>query len=114
MSVRNLNVMRSADDVRSVADRLGSPMFSPSTMAFFGSRLLNFHARIDDDSGYIVTSDMSPSGRSYALWKYTVTRENWTRESDGYVEERDVISFDQVERYDSARDARKVGKELAQ
>ena len=114
MSVRNLNVMYSADDVRSVADHLGSPMFSPSTMAFFGSRLLNFHARIDDDNGYIVTSDRSPSGRSYALWKYTVTRENWTRESDGYVEERDVISFDQVERYDSARDARKVGKELAQ
>ena len=106
--------MHTADDVRSVADHLGSPMFSPKTMAFFKSRLLDFHARVDDDSGYVITSDMSPSGRSYALWKYAITRETWTRSGDDYEEKRDVINFDQVDRYDSAREARKVGKELVQ
>ena len=108
--LRNMKIMHTSEDVRSVADYLGSPMFSPDTMKFFKSKLLSFHARLDDDSGYIVTSDMSPSGRSYALWEYRITRETWKRECDGFMEERDTIEFDQVGRYGSAQLARRAGR----
>lgn len=52
-------MIRTATDVRRAANEAGSPFFSPATMRFFNSRLLNVFRALNDDGthGLFVTSD---------------------------------------------------------
>lgn len=54
-----MSKIRTAADVRTAANRLGSPYFSPDTMRFFNSRLLNVFRALNDDGtrGLFVTSE---------------------------------------------------------
>lgn len=96
-----LNCYNSAD-VRTTADRLGSPMFSADTMRWFGSRLSDFHLPGTlgtptpygnpggEQVGYIITSDRTSFGDAPRGWmprRYTISRD-----ADG----RDSITFDQI------------------
>lgn len=79
--------IHSAEDVRTTADRLGSHFFSPDTMAFFKSRLLNIHRALSHsdgtgtDTGLIVTSEQfvplygDPDPRTYTVRFYELTRD---------------------------------------
>ena len=52
-------MIRNASDIRRTADELRSPFFSPSTMRYFNSRLLNTFRPLNDDGtrGLFITSD---------------------------------------------------------
>ena len=69
-------MIRNATDIRRTADEMGSPFFSPQTMRFFNSRLLNIFRPLDDDgtSGLFVTSDRfdSDTPREYRVREYWV------------------------------------------
>lgn len=83
MTTRPFKRINSSEDVRRTADHLGSYFFTPDTMSFFKSRLLNTHRSLETsdgtgtDSGLFVTSERdSHSGtpRHYTVRKYEVTR----------------------------------------
>ena len=67
-------MIRNASDIRRTADEMGSPFFSPATMRYFNSRLLNiFHAlNADGTRGLFVTSDRfdSDTPREYRVRLY--------------------------------------------
>ena len=52
-------MIRNAADIRRTADELGSPFFSPQTMRYFNSRLLNTFLPLNNDGtrGLFITSD---------------------------------------------------------
>lgn len=96
MTTRPYARIASASDVRETADRLGSPYFSPDTMRFFKSRLLDAFVPITDDGarGVIVVSNRpwwEGARREYRAVAYTVTRETG---DDG--RERDTFTTDHV------------------
>lgn len=70
-------MIRTADDVRRAADRLGSHYFSPDTMRCFNSRLLNVFRALDTDGsrGMFVTSerfdDTTPREYRVRLYRFT-------------------------------------------
>ena len=70
-------MIRTAADVRRAADRLGSHYFSPDTMRFFNSRLLNVFRALDDDGtrGLFVTSERfdHTTPREYRVRLYRFT-----------------------------------------
>ena len=70
-------MIRNASDIRRTADELRSPFFSPSTMRYFNSRLLNTFRPLNDDGtrGLFVTSDRfdSDTPREYRVRLYNVT-----------------------------------------
>ena len=67
-------MIRNTVDIRRKADELGSPFFSPSTMRFFNSRLLNTFRPLNDDGtrGLFITSDRfdSDTPREYNVRLY--------------------------------------------
>lgn len=95
MSIRNISDIRTTADLRTVADGLGSPMFSPGTMLAFGSRLSSHLRRTDESNGYFVTSERDPLGevwngqRRYSVRSYSV-------EPSEFGSPRDVIRFDTI------------------
>ena len=97
MSIRNISDIRTTDDLRVVADGLGSPMFSPGTMRAFGSRLSSHLRRVDESNGYFVTSERDPLGhawdgqRRYSVRSYSVVG---SVGEDGRY--RDAIRFDTI------------------
>lgn len=70
-------MIRTADDVRRAADNVGSPFFSPDTMRFFNSRLLNIFRALDTDGmhGLFVTSERfdHTTPREYRVRLYRLT-----------------------------------------
>ena len=70
-------MIRNAADMRRTADELGSPFFSPPTMRYFNSRLLNVFRALNDDGtrGLFVTSERfdSETPREYRVRVYHVT-----------------------------------------
>ena len=70
-------MIRNATDMRRTADELGSPFFSPPTMRYFNSRLLNIFRVLNADGtrGLFVTSDRfdSETPREYRVRLYHVT-----------------------------------------
>lgn len=69
--------IRTADDVRRTAGHVGSHFFSPDTMRFFRSRLLNVFRALDDDGtrGLFVTSERfdHTTPREYRVRLYRLT-----------------------------------------
>ena len=67
-------MIRNASDIRRTADELGNPFFSPSTMRYFNSRLLNTFRPLNNDGtrGLFVTSDRfdSDTPREYRVRLY--------------------------------------------
>ena len=67
-------MIRNASDIRRTADELGSHFFSPDTMRFFNSRLLNTFRPLNADGtrGLFVTSDRfdSDTPREYRVRLY--------------------------------------------
>lgn len=70
-------MIRNASDIERTADELGSPFFSPQTMRYFNSRLLNIFRALNDDGtrGLFVTSERfdSDTPREYRVRLYSVT-----------------------------------------
>ena len=67
-------MIRNAADIRRTATDLGNPFFSPDTMRFFNSRLLNIFRALSADGtrGLFVTSDRfdSDTPREYRVRLY--------------------------------------------
>ncbi len=67
-------MISNASDIRRTADELGSHFFSPDTMRFFNSRLLNIFRPLDETGarGLFVTSDRfdSDTPREYRVRLY--------------------------------------------
>lgn len=93
-----------AQDVRDTADRLGNYFFSPDTMRFFKSRLLDFHRSLTDDSGLVITSDVfGDEPRRYRVRRYEITRDD---------EGRDSIDFDTVSTHATRHQAISAAKDI--
>lgn len=68
-------MIRNASDIRRTADELGSHFFSPDTMRFFNSRLLNIFRPLDETGahGLFVTSDrFDTEPRDYRVREYRI------------------------------------------
>ena len=67
-------MIRNAADIRRTADELCSPFFSPQSMRYFNSRLLNIFRALNDDGtrGLFVTSERfdSDTQREYRVRLY--------------------------------------------
>lgn len=119
MSTRPFVRITSADEVRRTADALGSYYFSPDTMQFFNSRLLNAFEPVtpitrdadgniepvDTEVAYIVTSERhGDEPRHYATRRVVVTRDE-----DG----RDQIDIARIDVHATAAEAKKLARILA-
>lgn len=83
MTTRPFKRITSSEDVRRTANHLGSYFFTPETMRYFGSRLLNIHRDFltsdGSDEGLFVTSERdvySDRPRHYTVRRYEVTRDD--------------------------------------
>ena len=68
-------MIRNASDIRRTADEMGSHFFSPDTMRFFNSRLLNIFRALNADGtcGLFVTSDrFDTDPREYRVREYRI------------------------------------------
>lgn len=66
-------MIRTSADVRRTADTLGSPFFSPDSMRFFNSRMLNVFRALNEDGthGLFVTSErFDDDPRDYRVREY--------------------------------------------
>lgn len=103
MTARPFKKIRTAQDVRDTADRLGSHMFTPSTMRYWKSRLLSAFRSLPSpadtvnvERGLIVTSDADfDGGRVYVLRGWAVFP----------YEYQDKITFDTVSKHGSRAEA---------
>lgn len=85
--------IRTAQDVRDTADRLGSYFFSEGAMEFFQSRLQDLHRSLTTsdgtgtDTGLFVTSERfvplygDPEPRTFTVRRYVLTRDDQGRDS---------------------------------
>lgn len=119
MSTRPFVRITSTDEVRRTADALGSYYFSPSTMKFFNSRLLNTFEpvtpitrdahgnieRVETEVAYIVTSERYGDAPRH----YSTSRVVVTRDKDG----RDHIDITQVAMRKTPGVAKKLARILA-
>lgn len=109
MTKRPFDQINNIDQLITTSERLGGHFFDKETLRFFNSRILSDLLRVNDSSGYFVTSERYGDGpRAYSVRYYEVTHNDET--NSDYL---DIGSVDGGYQLGSAYLAKKMARELA-